>query len=49
VEEIWKNFKEIMSVCIECFVPHKKHKKNPDPKYYNKEVKQLRDKGQKGI
>jgi len=31
VEEIWNNFKERVSGSIECFVPHKILKKNPDP------------------
>ena len=33
VEEIRKNFKEIESECIECFVPHKILRKNPDHEY----------------
>jgi hypothetical protein len=41
VEEIWNNFKKIVSECIERFVPHKILRKNPDPEYYSKEVKQL--------
>jgi hypothetical protein len=31
VEEIWKNFKEIMYKGIECFVPHKSLKKRAGP------------------
>ena len=42
VEEIWSNFKEIVSEGIERFVPHKILRKNPNPEYYNKEVKQLK-------
>jgi len=42
VEEVWKNFKNIVSEGIENFVPHKILKPNPDPEYYNKEVKQLK-------
>ena len=33
VEEIWNNFKEIVSESIESFVPHKILRKNPDRKY----------------
>jgi hypothetical protein len=39
VEDIWKNFKDIVFEGIERFVPHKILKQNPDPEYYNKEVK----------
>jgi len=39
VDEIWKNFKEIVSECIERFDPHKILRKNPDPEYYNKRLK----------
>jgi hypothetical protein len=42
VEEIWNNFKEIVSECIKRFVPHKILRKNPDPEYYSKEVKRLK-------
>ena len=42
VEDIWKNFKDIVSEGIERFVPHKILKPNPDPEYYNKEVKRLK-------
>jgi hypothetical protein len=42
VEDIWDNFKDIVSEGIERFVPHKILKQNPDPEYYNKEVKRLR-------
>jgi len=38
VEDIWKNFKDIVFESIERFVPHKILKLNPDPEYY-KEVK----------
>jgi len=31
VEEIWKNLKEIVSECIERFVPHKILRKTPTP------------------
>jgi hypothetical protein len=47
MEEIWKNFKEIVSECIERFIPHKILRKNPDPEYYNKEVKRLKIKVRK--
>jgi len=43
----WKNFKEILSECIESFVPHKILRKNPDPAYYNKDVKLLKIKVRK--
>ena len=42
VEEIWKSFMEIVFESIDRFVPHKILRKNPDPEYYNKEVKQLK-------
>ena len=42
VEDIWKNFKDIVFEGIERFVPHKILKPNPDPEYYNKEVKRLK-------
>jgi hypothetical protein len=47
VEEIWSNFKEIVSECVERFVPHKILRNNPDPEYYNKEVKRLKKKVRK--
>ena len=42
VEEIWKNFKKIVFEGIEAFVPYKLLKHNPDPEFYNKEVKRLK-------
>jgi len=39
VEDIQKNFRAIVSEGIKCFVPHKILKRNPDPEYYNNEVK----------
>src|SRR5215475_7593352 len=36
VEEIWKNFKNIVYEGIGRFVPHKTLRKNSDPEYYNK-------------
>ena len=33
VEEIWNNFKEVVSKSIKHFVPHKILRKNPDPEY----------------
>ena len=42
VEDIWKNFKDIVFECIKNFVPHKNLKQNSDPEYYNKEVKRLK-------
>jgi hypothetical protein len=41
VEDIWKNFKDIVFEGIERFVPHKLLKPTPDPEY-NKEVKRLK-------
>jgi hypothetical protein len=42
VEEIWISFKEIIFESIDHYVPHKILRKNPDPEYYNKEVKRLK-------
>ncbi|PNF26851.1 hypothetical protein B7P43_G16838 [Cryptotermes secundus] len=42
VEDIWNNFKGLVFEGIERFVPHKILKQNPDPEYYNKEVKRLK-------
>jgi len=42
VEEIWKHFKETVFESIDHFVPHKILRKNPDPEYYNKEVKWIK-------
>jgi len=42
VEEIWKHFKVIVFESINCFVPQTILRKNPDPEYYNKEVKWLK-------
>jgi hypothetical protein len=42
VEDIWNNFKNIIFESIERFVPHKNLKQNPDPEYYNREVKHLK-------
>ena len=39
--DIWKNFKDIIFEVIECFVPLKILKPNPDPEYKNKEIKRL--------
>ena len=47
VEEIQTNYKEIIFKSIECYVPHKTLPKNPDPEYYNKEVKRLKVKVRK--
>ena len=47
MEEIWNNFKEIVSETIKHFVPHKILRKNPDPEYYSKEVKCLKIKVRK--
>ena len=37
-----ENFKDIIFEGIKCFVQHKSLKPNPDPKYYKKEVRQLK-------
>jgi len=42
VEDKQKNLKDIVFEGIECFVPHKILKPNPDPEYYNKDVKRLK-------
>ena len=42
VEEIWKSFKETVFENINRFFPHKILRKNPDPEYHNKEVKQFK-------
>jgi hypothetical protein len=42
VEDIRKIFKDIVFERNERFVPHKILKPNPDPEYYNKEVKRLK-------
>ena len=44
VEDIRKRFKKIVFESIDRFVPHKILRKNPDPEYYNKEVKRLKAK-----
>ena len=41
VEDIWKNF-DIIFEGIKSFVLHKILKPNPDPEYYNKEVRRLK-------
>ena len=47
MEEIWKNFKAIVSEYIERFVPHRILRKSPDPEYCNKKVKRLKIKVRK--
>ena len=42
VEDIWNKFKDIIFEGVERFVPHKTLKRNPDPEYYNREVKHLK-------
>jgi hypothetical protein len=44
MHRIWKFFKDILFEGIERFVQHKILKPNPDPEYYNKEVKRLKAK-----
>jgi hypothetical protein len=45
VEDIWKNFKDIVFEGIKRFVQHKLLKPNLDPEY-NKEVKRLKGKSE---
>jgi len=47
VEDIWNNFKEIVSECIERFFPHEIYRRNPKTEYYNKKVKRLKVKVRK--
>jgi hypothetical protein len=42
VDDIWKNFKDIVFEGTERFVPHKILKQNPDPEYYNEDVERLK-------
>jgi len=42
VGDIWKHFKDIVFEGIVGFVPHKILKPNPDPEYYNKDMKRLK-------
>jgi hypothetical protein len=42
VEDIWKNFNDIVFEGIERFVPHKILKQNSDPEFYNTEVRRLK-------
>jgi hypothetical protein len=42
MEDIWKNFKDIVFEGIKNFVPQKNLKQNSDLEYYNKEVKRLK-------
>ena len=47
MQEIWNNFKNTVYESMERFVPHKTLRKNSDPEYYNKEIKQLKSKVRK--
>jgi hypothetical protein len=48
VEEIWNSYKDIIFEGIKRYVPKKKSvSKNPDPEYYNREVKRLKVKVRK--
>ena len=47
VEDIWESYKDIIFDGIKRYVPHKILGKNPDPEYYNKEVKRLKRKVRK--
>jgi len=42
VEDIRKSYKDIIFEGIKRYLPHKILSKNPDPEYYNKEVKRLK-------
>jgi hypothetical protein len=44
IEDIWKNFKDVIFEGINRLVLLKVLKQNPDPEYYNKEVKHLKAK-----
>ena len=47
VEEVWKNYKDIIFEGIKHYVPQIILSKNPDTEYYNKEVKRLKVKVRK--
>jgi hypothetical protein len=47
VEEVWSSFKDIIFEGIERYVPNKTLRINPDPEYYNREVKRLKVKVRK--
>ena len=47
MEDIWKSYKDIIFEGIKRYVAHKILGKNPDPEYYNKEVKSLKVKVRK--
>ena len=47
MEDIWESYKDIIFKGIKRYVPHKILGKNPDPEYYNKEVKWLKRKVRK--
>jgi hypothetical protein len=42
VEEIWNSYKDIILEGVKRYVPNKTLSKNPDPEYYNREVKRLK-------
>jgi hypothetical protein len=42
VEEIWKSYRDTVFEGMERSVPHKSLSKNPDPEYYDREVKRLK-------
>ncbi|PNF26575.1 hypothetical protein B7P43_G13054, partial [Cryptotermes secundus] len=42
VDEIWGSYKNIIFEGMKRFVPHKSLSKNPDPEYYNRDVKRLK-------
>ena len=47
MEDIWNNFKEVVSESIKHFVPYKILRKNKDPEYYSKDFKRLKIKVRK--
>jgi hypothetical protein len=47
VVEIWNSYKDIIFEGIKRYVPNKTLSKNPDPEYYNREVKRLKVKVRK--
>jgi len=47
IDEIWKNYKDIIFEGIKLYVPQNILSKNPDPEYYNKDVERLKVKMRK--
>jgi hypothetical protein len=49
VEEIWSNFKEIVSECIERFIPHKILRKTRTPNIITGKLKYLKKRSERHI